>query len=511
MPTSTAQQTKVKSFESILLSSLDEKLFFRNLGYAIKENFTCDRVIIFKSIDDGSPIFVSDSECLDALPYVLEKGKGVSGHVIRTSRPYYSNNMARDPLCCEEKEGLGYNAELCVPIIIAGQIMATVHLQNKTNNHHFSQKDINQVKEFLNHLDRPLRNMKMYLTAKHLNRTLKEEVQQKERELKEKSQGVIEGSLYCVHDFEIIGQCPKINEIRNMVQKFSYSSTPILIEGESGVGKESIAKKIHVQTCGKDKPFVVVNASILTEDTFEREMFGYVKGAFLGSNSPKEGFCRVAHEGTLFLDNVGQLSPSMQIKILRFLENKKVYKIGSQKGIEVDVRVIVSFNGNLQKEVEAGRFREDLYFMLKGFAISIPALREREGDIGLLANFFLNENKSPMDHKQLSPEALTVIKGYNWPGNVRELKNMMERAYLMSEEKTIRVHHLPTDVLSCEEVMEQQEIYTEMTLEKLEKKHILRTLEFMKNNKTKTAKTLGITVKTLYNKLHNYGVIRSRS
>ena len=271
-----------------------------------------------------------------------------------------------------------------------------------------------------------------------------------------------------------------------------------------GVGKESIAKKIHMQTSGKERPFVVVNASLLTEDNFDMEMFGHSKGA-LGHCSSKKGFCRLAHKGTLFLNNIGQLSSSMQVKLLSFLETKRIYRVGSQRGVHVDVQVMASFNGDLQKEVAAGSFREDLYFMFKGLVIKVPSLRQREGDIELLGNFFLNENKLLMNHKQFSEEALAIIKGYHWPGNVRELKNAMEMAYLMSKGKTIRVHHLPNDMYIKK--IEQEEDYVQISLGDLEKDHILKTLKFMKGNKTKTAKVLGITVKTLYNKLHAYKVL----
>ena len=503
----------IQKFETILLSNLDEKAFFGNLGHALKANFNCDRAIVFKSMDDGTPIFISDSECPNITSYVLEKGKGVAGHVIRNSRPYYSNNTERDPIFQGVKESEGYGAELCVPIIVEGQTIATVHLQNKEADSDFDQQSINQVQEFLNYLERPLHNMKMYLAAKHLNEVLREEIERKDKRSGEWSRSVQSHSLYNIEDVEIIGQSAIIKEICKIIPKLAKTANSILIEGASGVGKEMIAKKIHMQSRGKGSPFVVVNASTLTEENFEKEMFGHVQGAFMGTNIGKIGFCELAHKGTLFLDHVGDLTPSVQAKILRFLGDQKIYKIGSQeKEIDVNVQVIASFNGNLQTDVEEGRFREDLYFILKGFSVNIPHLKERGNDIELLANFFLNENKSAMDRKELSPEALTALKTYYWPGNVRELKNAMERAYFMSEGKGIRIDHLPEDILNFDvQEKKQEEEYVESTLQELERKHITRTLEFAKGNKTKAARTLGITVKTLYNKLHSYGAIRPES
>ena len=203
------KEKEIKDLESALLSNLDERFFFKTLGCAIKENFSCDRIVIFKNIDDGFPVFVADSEDGDAFPYVTEHGKGVSGHVIRTSNSYYSNNVFRDPIFYGVKESQGYDAELCVPLMVDGQIMATVHLQNKVNHYDFTQKHINLVKEFLNHLSRPLSNMQMYLTAKHLSLSLK----------KERYQGQVEGSPYSVQDLKIIGQSPQITEVFKYYRK----------------------------------------------------------------------------------------------------------------------------------------------------------------------------------------------------------------------------------------------------------------------------------------------------
>ena len=500
--------SKMREIEADLLSSLDEEFFFGRLARVVKGHFSCDRVIVFKSMEDGSPVFVSDTESPGATPYILEKGKGVSGHVIRTSRPYYSNNSSRDPVFNGVKESKGFATELCVPVVVSGQVMATIHLQNKNNRKPFSQRDINDVKAFLDYFDRPLHNMKMYLTAKHLNEVLREEVQQKDRKLQSRTED-FKDPLYYIRDFKVVGRSTQINGIFNMIPKLAQAEIPILIEGASGVGKEVIAKRIHLENFGEHRPFVAVNCATFTEETFDREMFGYIKGTSFGASAKKGGLCDIAHGGTLFLDNIGELSPSMQVSILRFLETRKVFRIGFQEETEVDVRIVAAHNGPLRKEVEGGCFREDLYFILKGFTISVPTLKERKGDIEPLACFFLNQGRSAMDHKQLAPEALVALKGYSWPGNVRELKNAMERAFLMSEGKAVGVGHLPDEVLNHESLDESDD-YTEFSLQELEERHIVRTLELARGNKTRAARTLGITVKTLYNKLHNYGMVQPR-
>ncbi|MCY4643526.1 MAG: sigma 54-interacting transcriptional regulator [Bacteriovoracales bacterium] len=507
------KEIKIKSFETILLSSLEEEVFFGNLGRIVKDNFSCDRVIIFKILNDQIPVFISDSENSNVSSYVLEQGTGVCGNVMRTSQPYYSNNVARDPVFSGVKESKGYSAELCVPIIVAGHTLATVHLQRKSDGRHFDAKYIDDFMGFLKFLERPLCNMQIYLTAKHLNEILRQEIQRKDQKL-ERSK-CVESYLYHIKDFDLIGKSSQMRKIRNIVDKLSKpdSDASILIEGESGVGKEAIAKKIHVGSLGEDRPFVKVKASLLTEENFEKEMFGNVEEAFFRAAEEKTGFCELAHQGTLFIEHIGELSSNAQIKLLRFLETKKVFKIGLQKETEVDVRVIASHCGDLQKEVDAGRFRQDLYFMIKGFGFNIPSLREREDDLESLAVFFLNKDKSTIDHKGLSCEALSTLKSYLWPGNAREIKNAMEVAYLVSEGKVVEARHLPANIISCKKKSGGEDGFKDfdgMSLDSLEKRHILRTLDLMKGNKTKVAKTLGITVKTLYNKLHNYKAMEEK-
>ena len=308
---------------------------------------------------------------------------------------------------------------------------------------------------------------------------------------------------------EIIGKSKEISKVCNLAQKAAKTQGPILLEGPSGCGKELLAKRIHLLTRGEKRPFVTISAATLKEETFEQEMFGYIEDAFVGTRGQKTGLLEIAHNGTLFLDNVGEFSPAVQIKIVRFLENRKVYKIGLDRGIKTDVRIIAASGSDLQKAVERGEFREDLYFILKRFSIKIPSLKKRPGDVELLAKFFLKEGKSRLDRKELSQEALEAIQAYSWPGNVRELRNVMERAYLVSEGKVIDVRHLPDDVFLPREDTKKV-AYQEVSLEELSKAHIIKTLEFMRGNKTRTAKILGVTVKTLYNKLHSYGLVQPK-
>jgi transcriptional regulator with PAS, ATPase and Fis domain len=200
----------------------------------------------------------------------------------------------------------------------------------------------------------------------------------------------------------------------------------------------------------------------------------------------------------------------MQTKLLRFLEQREAYRVGGMSPYRVNVRIIAATNRDLKHEVEIGRFREDLYYRLNTITVTLPSLRERKEDIIPIANYFLNENKSIENHKTLTPGAANILKNYRWPGNIRELKNVMERVFILNDSKFIDEFHLSDLVTREEKQKTDTELYTEMTLSDLEKRHIVRTLDHLGGNKTKTAKALGITVKTLYNKLHSYGMIQSR-
>jgi len=302
----------------------------------------------------------------------------------------------------------------------------------------------------------------------------------------------------------MLGTCEKIQEVFAMIRKVSTTDAPILIEGESGTGKELVARAIHQRSIRKDGPFVVINCSAIPENLLESELFGHEKGAFTGAHLQRKGRFELAHGGTLFLDEIGDLSLPLQVKLLRFLQEQVIERVGGRKEITVDTRVLAATNRDLKEGMENGSFREDLYFRLGVILISLPPLRERDGDIILLAKAFLNyyaeENKKKLSG--FTNQALQAIERYKWPGNVRELENRIKRAVIMAVGKKINPIDLELEVPSPK--------YESMSLkearEALEKKLIVKALAQNKGNITKTAAELGVSRPTLYDLMQKAGI-----
>lgn len=492
-----------------LLSTLNEKTFFSELSKAVKVLTGEDHVLIYEAFEDGSSKLVVEDGKVANKEIRFEKGYGLSGYVIRTKRAYYSNNVKRDPLLSAIEYEESIQSELCVPIECGGTVFATVHIQSCNPERTFSNEDVQVILNFLDKVERPISNMKMYLTAKHLNEALMKKIQEKEQELERKNNRT-RNYVRKIEAKDMIGKSEPFIKMLNFLEKVAASDSNILIEGQSGTGKELVAQRVHLNSKRRDNPYIVVNCGAIPENLIESELFGHEKGAFTGAVSEKQGLVELANGGTLFLDEVGELSLTMQTKLLRFLQEGEAYRVGKNTPYTVDVRVISATNRDLKKEVEEGKLREDLFYRLNTIKIEVPSLKERKDDVKLLAEYFLNFKKDATEHKTLTASAINRLMSYPWPGNIRELQNAMERAYILSDGRFIDESHLPDCVLQTQEEEEQEERWQEMTLELLEKKHIIRTLEHLGGNKTKTAKTLGITVKTLYNKLHSYGMIQSR-
>ncbi len=310
----------------------------------------------------------------------------------------------------------------------------------------------------------------------------------------------------------IIGRSQLMVRLLETVAQVAPSEATVLITGESGAGKELIAGAVHYNSPRKDGPFVKMNCAAVTETLLESELFGHEKGAFTGAHKRKEGKFRQAHGGTLFLDEVGEMSLSMQVKLLRALQEMEFFRVGGEELIKVDVRVISATNKDLLQEVEAGRFREDLYYRLNVVTLRVPPLAERREDIPLLARHFLDSfsQKNRKEVRGFSPHAMDRMLRYGWPGNVRELMNAVERAVVMSRSEYVQPEDLPPEIQSGQE-KERVDFSvsisdTGVSLEQIEKETILKTLESTAGNKSEAARRLGITRKTLRKKLKDYGV-----
>ncbi len=305
----------------------------------------------------------------------------------------------------------------------------------------------------------------------------------------------------------ILGRSKMMKAVEKLVQKVGPTDTTVLITGESGTGKELIARAIHRYSSRTDKPFVAVDCGSLVENLFESELFGHVKGSFTGAIATKYGRFELANGGTLFFDEIGNVSTNIQTKLLRVLQEREITKVGSSQIVKIDVRIIAATNRDLQKTVKAGTFREDLFYRLSVVPITLPPLRQRRNDIPLLANHFLSKynKKRGKNIKAISARAMKALVEYDWPGNVRELENAIERAVVLTEDDMIK----PSDLLYyglTAQAPSKSDAGQAQRLIDVEKKHIARTLKIFNGHKGKTAESLGIDRKTLRVKLKRYGI-----
>jgi len=316
------------------------------------------------------------------------------------------------------------------------------------------------------------------------------------------------------HDLtNIIGKSQPMKDLNEMVAMVAPSEATALITGESGTGKELIARSIHYNSGRKEGPLVTVNCAALTETLLESELFGHEKGAFTGADRRREGRFMQANKGTIFLDEIGEMSSVMQAKLLRVIQDREIQRVGSDFTLKVDVRILAATNRDLQEDVSVGKFREDLYYRLNVVTLRIPPLKERVEDIPLLAQHFLERyaRKNKKRIKGFTPLAMDMFLKYDWPGNVRELENAVERAVILGPGDYITEKELPLSITKAyphaEEIDRPPTVSKEpQSLEEAEKDAVLAALEASGGNKSETARVLGITRKTLHKKLQKYGV-----
>jgi DNA-binding NtrC family response regulator len=303
----------------------------------------------------------------------------------------------------------------------------------------------------------------------------------------------------------IIGKNARMQEIYELISDIANTDSTVLIQGESGTGKELIASAIHFNSHRKAKPFVIANCSAYSQNLLESELFGHEKGSFTGAIRRKIGRFELAHRGTIFLDEIGEVSPPTQILLLRVLQDHRFERVGGEETLEVDVRVIAATNKNLIEEMRKGTFREDLYYRLNVIPIFVPPLRERKDDIPLLASYFLQKssNEKQKEITNFSPEVMEILLAHSWPGNVRELENVIEHAVIIAKQDKIFPKDLPRYLL--QKPLPAQEL---VSLQDYEKSLILKTLEETNWNKHQTAKRLKINRSTLYGKMRRYGLVR---
>ena len=330
------------------------------------------------------------------------------------------------------------------------------------------------------------------------NHTLKRENVQLKKEIKLRDTSRAE---------KPIGADSEFLEILELAKTVAPTDSTVLITGESGTGKEVFARFIHRLSHREDGPFTSVNCGALPENLLESELFGHVKGSFTGAVKDKDGLLVAARGGTFFLDEIGEMSPSLQVKLLRAIQEREVVPVGSTRPVDIDVRIIAATNRDLEEEMRRGGFRSDLYYRLNVISLHMPPLRHRQDDIPLLADHFLQRLATDGKELKIEDDAVERLRAYDWPGNVRELENALERAVVLAGGERIGLEHLPERVVEPPpQRLVADRAPVNPTLEAIERAYVLWVLEAEEGNKARAAETLGIDPSTLYRKLNRYGV-----
>ncbi len=489
-----SNHNELATLSSVLLSNLDEVVFFAKLTGFVQDIMGEHKVLGFEVLSDGCTRLLSENGQALSSAKLLNKGQGLSGYVARMKRAYYSNSVKRDPIASSGHRDDSVEAELCVPVMVDGSVIGTINVQSIKKDRSFSELDIAAINDILTQLQSPIRNMHLYLMAKNLNRELQTRIDAKEKELSNRVEIQVTKGLE--DNSQMIGLSKNFLEVVQTAKKISTQDFPILLEGAHGVGKKILAKKIHTWSARKGG-CVIASCSALNEVQLDRELFS------------SKGLMVQANGGTLIIDDIGHTTPHIQTKILRAMVAGEMNTVDTDEKIALNIRIVATSKISLKKLVEEGKFKEELFYRLNTIALRIPSLRERQDDVKVMSEFFLNLGKS--QPKVLTSGAIEKLTSYFWPGNAHELKNVMERTYILTDGQYIEASHLPDFAQEVKvEVVVATVKYVEFTLFDLEKKHIVDTLGHLNGNKTRAAKALGITVKTLYNKLHSYGMIEAR-
>lgn len=500
-----------ENFHQSILNVLKSELNFEGIQYwsvpAGSANARLDAVVGHESgtIELGHALSPRDS----VLAYVFQKRESL----LLDSIP--NEVKSSSPVIGEKTLSL-----LAVAVLNAGELLGILVIESVMEKG-FSENDVLFFELLANQMSTVSKSRELLLDAKEFNKKLQSAVQEKTLELRRAHERILDQQKDLQKENkvlktlveaesrgqEFIGESSTIRDTLVMVDKVAPTQATVLILGESGTGKELIAKRIHQKSARTNAPYVTVNCAALQESLLESELFGHEKGSFTGAVSTKIGLCEAADGGTLFMDEIGEMSLTIQTKMLRFLQEGEFYRIGGKKPIKVSVRIVSATNRDLSEEVKAGRFREDLFYRLNTIAMKMPPLRARKDDIPMLCEHFLKHSRfgGTTHVKRIDPRVIEVFQNYPWPGNIRELQNTIERLKILAEGSEIKLEDVPFAIRAPKDASLGGEFSIGTPLEEVEKGHILRTLAFNHGNKTKTAAVLGITIKTLYNKLHRYG------
>jgi Nif-specific regulatory protein len=426
-------------------------------------------------------------------------GEGVTGRVVQTGQPAVVPRISEEPLFLDRtgarkrmsKKDISFT---CVPIKLGNEVIGALSADRLFAEGVSFREDARLLSIIASMISQAVR---LRQAAQEERQRLVEENLRLQEELRDR-----------FHPSNIVGNSKAMQAVYDLIRVVSKSNATVLISGESGTGKELVAHAIHYNSDRASKPFVKVSCAALPETIVESELFGHEKGAFTDAIAQRKGRFELASKGTMFLDEVGDFSPTTQVKLLRILQEKEFERVGGTTTIKTDVRVIAATNRELTKLIAEGKFREDLYYRLNVFTIHIPPLRKRKTDIPLLANHFVEKYNAEnhKDIRRISTHALDLLMSYEWPGNVRELENCIERAVILSDDEVIHAHHLPPTLQTAEVKSVEYSGVLEATLDSVERDLIVDALKEARGNKAKAARSLGMTERVMGLRVNKYGI-----
>jgi Nif-specific regulatory protein len=428
-------------------------------------------------------------------------GEGIIGRVAQTQKSEFIQDISTDPDFLNKTRARG-DAEpmafLCVPVIHLREVIGTISIDRETSDTETLENDLNFLKLVADLLAGAVANIREQVEEHESlvteNKLLRQQL----------------GEMY--QPSNIVGKCRAMQQVYMQIAQVADSPATVLIRGESGTGKELVAHAIHYSSDRKNNPFVEVNCAALPENLIESELFGHEKGSFTGAMQQRKGRFELANGGTIFLDEIGDISPAVQVRLLRVLQEKRFERVGGTESISVNIRVIAATGQDLEQQIEEGRFREDLFYRLNVFPILLPRLRERRSDIMLLADHFLQKfNKVyAKSIKRISTAAINMMMSYHWPGNVRELENCIERAVLTSTDDVMHGYVLPLSLQSSDEtntaIIPEDGANLEMMVSSYEKELIVDALKKFRGNVAAVARYLQTTQRILHYRIKKLGV-----
>ncbi len=422
--------------------------------------------------------------------FEINLGQGIAGHVALTGEPLLIPDVRKDDRWYKKiSESIGFETRsiACVPMKVGNEIIGVVEIIDKEDGGEIQNKDMQTLTAFAALASMAVGNARKIQNVERENRDLRQELDSR---------------------YAIVGESPGLKKVISDAFKVANSKTSTLILGESGTGKELLARLIHNAGPRKNKPMVVLNCAALPESLMEAELFGYEKGAFTGAFDRKTGKIEAADEGTLFLDEIGEMSQGMQAKLLRVLQEGVFYRVGGNVSITVDIRIISATNRDIDQEVSAGRFREDLFYRLDVVRIRVPPLRERREDISPIARHYLEMFKHERGHHDMtiSKAAMDRILQYDWPGNVRELRNAVERAVVMGNDREILPEDLPIVSARQETSIPSVGLTLKEAVDRFKKELIIANLRHTGGSRARASKTLGIQRTYLSRLISRYGI-----